>query len=142
MRIIKIKLHSQKKGKLGEVDFCRWLDDNLQFSEKRQFGEKTERNYNQADGNSADIIVHPFIFEIKRREKLDLKKWWLQVVIAKNSNPNPALTPVVAFRQNRKKWEFLIPAQLIGLEEGWLHTTENTFIDYARNVMNSECEVD
>ena len=135
-----MRLHAQKKGKVGEVEFCRWLDDNLKFSEKRYFGEKTQRNYNQSDGHSADIIVHPFIFEVKRREKLDLKQWWAQVVNAKNNNPNPALTPVVAFRQNRKKWEFLIPAKLIGLDDGWLHTTENTFLNYAKSVINGKCE--
>jgi len=114
-------INSIKKGKSGEVEFCTWLFDN--------FGIDVQRNYNQAQGG-ADIIIKDFIFEIKRREVLDLDSWWLQICIAKKKHKNENLIPVVAFRKNRQKWQFLIPANLIhGIEKGYLQCTERVFIE-------------
>lgn len=121
-------LHAQKKGKRGEVEFCKWL--------KKNFGIETERNYNQANGHSADVIVDDFIFEIKRREQLSLDDWWYQVAVAKQRHKNDDLIPVVAFRQNRKSWEFLIPANLIGLDVGYMRLNEKTFINFMKKIVN------
>lgn len=120
-------LNACKKGKTGEVEFCQWLDENL--------GLETERNYNQSQGG-ADIIVGDFIFEVKRREALDLKTWWLQVIVAKKSHKNPDLVPVVCFRQNRKQWEFLIPAAYIGIEKGYVRLSALVFKKFAMKIMN------
>jgi len=117
-------LHAQRKGKAGEVEFCKWLMRNLSID--------VERNYNQANGHSSDVITDDFIFEVKRREVIDLDSWWLQVAIAKKRHPNLDLIPIVAFRQNRKKWGFAIPANLIpGMDLGYLVVNERVFIQFA-----------
>lgn len=122
-------VHAQKKGKRGEIEFCEWLDKNL-------YNEKTSnRNYNQADGHSSDVITADFLFEVKRQENLALDDWWYQVSVA-NANTPGGLIPVVAFRQNRKKWQFLIPAKLIGIKLGYMLVKEEIFIEYARGIVN------
>lgn len=116
-----------KKGKAGEVEFCKWLKDNL--------GIIVERNYNQSQGG-ADVITDNFLFEVKRREQLDLDTWWQQVCVANKSKHNGELIPVVAFRQNRKKWQFLIPANLItGLKRGYLIAGQTVFIEFAESLI-------
>jgi len=121
-------LHAQKKGKRGEVEFCKWLLDN--------FGIDTERNYNQSDGSSSDIIIDDFIFEIKRQQVLSLDSFWHQVVVAKKNHKNKELIPIVAYRQNRQPWRFLIPANLIhGLERGYLIASENVFKQFMRGII-------
>lgn len=126
-----------KKGKSGEREFLDWIEKNL--------GETVDREYNQSQGG-CDIITSRFYFEVKRRECLDLSNWWYQVRIAsicyneksKNnfnqriSKPKD-LMPVVAFRQNRGRWEFLIPASIIGVDTGYLRLTEKVFIEFALN---------
>ena len=120
-------LHSQKKGKRGEVEFCKWLLENLNIA--------IERNYNQADGSSADVITDDFIFEVKRRENISMGSWWHQVAIAKKNHVNQDLIPVVAFRKNNQPWQFLIPAKLIpGLGLGYLIASERVFLDLARGL--------
>ena len=122
------KLHAQKKGKAGEVQFCKWLLENLNVD--------VSRNYNQADGHSSDVITNDFIFEVKRRESIDLDTWWHQVIIAKKHHKDESLIPVVAFRQNRKKWQFAVPANLItGLNRGYLVMTERVFTELARSIV-------
>ena len=124
-------LHAQKKGKRGEVEFCKWLLENLNIA--------VERNYNQADGSSADVITDDFIFEVKRRENTSLGSWWHQVAIAKKNHINNDLIPVVAFRKNHQPWQFLIPAKLIpGLGLGYLIASERVFIELARGLQASQ----
>lgn len=122
-------LHAQKKGKRGEVEFCAWLNRHLNI--------KTERNYNQADGTSSDIIIADFIIEVKRRESLDLDAWWHQIVVAKKNHEDENLIPVVAFRKNRHPWSFLVPAYLIhGLELGYIQMNERVFLQFARGLVS------
>ena len=122
-------VHAQKKGKRGEVEFCKWIFKNLKI--------KTERNYNQSDGHSADVIIDDFIFEIKRCETLDLDSWWYQVAIAKKRHEKLELIPVVAYRQNHKKWNFLLPANLInGMKKGYLIANEKTFLNFAKLIID------
>jgi len=119
------------KGKRGENEFCEWLDKNIGI-------EYAEREYNQAKGG-ADIIVKDFIIEVKRREVLDFESWWYQVAIAKKRHPEKDLIPVVAFRQNRKQWRFLIPANLIaGLEIGYLEAPSSVFLAFAKNIVGDK----
>jgi len=123
------------KGKRGEDELCKWLDDNLRLPEKREHKEATRRNTFQASGTDTDVIVEDFIIEVKRQETLKLKDFWWQVCIAAKNHPNKDLIPVVAFRQNRKPWEFLLPAKLIGLEKGFVRVTESTFIEFAEKLI-------
>lgn len=115
-------LHAQRKGKAGEEEFCKWLFDNT--------GIDVARNLKQSRGKGSDIICDDFLFEVKRREVLDFDSWWLQVCIAAQTyEKKKGLIPVVAYRQNRKKWRFLIPAKLIPvLEKGYVETSEQVFL--------------
>lgn len=122
-------VNSCHKGKAGEVEFCKWLDENL--------GISAERRYNQAEGGS-DVVVDDFVFEIKRQESLLLGTWWYQLVTAVQLVHNEKdLEPVVAFRQNRKKWRFLISATHIGLERGYVELEEERFVEFAKKVMKN-----
>ena len=116
------------KGKRGENEFCEWLDKNLGI-------DYAVREYNQAKGG-ADIVIEDFIIEVKRRENLDLADWWYQVAIAKKRHAETDLIPIVAFRQNRKAWRFLIPANLItGIEKGYLEAPAEVFIEFAKSII-------
>jgi hypothetical protein len=122
-------VNAVQKGKTGEKEFCEFL--------KVHFDVDLEREYNQASGNSTDIVFDPyFMFEIKRREKLDFDPWWTQVRHASEVHKRKSgkyLMPVVAFRQNRKQWEFLIPATLIGVDSRYLHVDKWVFLQFAKS---------
>lgn len=121
-------VHAQKKGKRGEDLFCKWLFENLQI--------EVRRNHFQADGHSADIIISDFIIEVKNREVHNLDEYWHQVAIAAKHHKED-LIPIVAFKSNRKKWQFLIPAKLIhGCSIGYVIATEKVFIQLAHYVMD------
>ena len=120
-------LNPVHKGKRGEKEFCRWLHVNLGLD------YEPERNYNQSQRGSADIVsVAGWCFEVKRRETLALDDWWWQVAVAAQKIEEE---PVVAFRQNRKPWEFLISAGAIGLDKGYLRVSEHIFKQYAVKAM-------
>lgn len=128
------------KGKNGELEFAKWLEENLDLE------KKLKRNIEQVREGGADITcLKPFLFEVKRCEKLDLFSWWGQIKRAADNynKQNKILTnndfrmPIVAFRQNRKKWEFLISASNIGLEFGFIRITERIFLEWAKNILCS-----
>lgn len=109
-------IDGRRKGAAGEREFCEWIAKTLELD------EVPTRNLEQTRSGGADILgVFPFIFEVKRVEKLQHRKWWLQVCAAARefSDKNPI--PVVAYRQNRKDWCFLISASYIGLASGYIH---------------------
>lgn len=113
------------KGKAGEREFCKWLDSNFDLP------KLPTRNLDQTREGGTDVIYPPFAFEVKRREVIDLQSWWIQ---AKKDATVLGLEPVVAFRQNRKPWEFLVSAKHIGCELGFIRLTESTFKAWADGV--------
>ena len=122
-----MSLNPIHKGKRGEKEFCKWLQLNFKLD------YEPERNYNQSQKYSADIVsVKGWCIEVKRRESLDLDSWWLQVVFASRRTGE---MPVVAFRQNRKSWEFLVSAGAVGLDKGYIRMSERIFKEYAKVVM-------
>ncbi len=122
-------LHAQKKGKAGEEEMCKWILKNLDID--------VARNMKQSRGKGSDIILEDFLIEVKRREVLSLDLWWHQVVVAQKTYEKSAdLIPVVAYRQNRKPWMFLIPARLIsGCSLGYVIATEKVFVEFARSLI-------
>lgn len=126
-------VNARSKGASGEREFCKWLTDNLSILEITP-----ERNLEQVRSGGADIVnIYPFIFEVKRVQLLDLSSWWIQVKHAwqecreYQGSIDTNLIPVVAFRQNHQSWEFLISAQLIGCNLGFLRLNERTFREWA-----------
>jgi hypothetical protein len=121
-------VNARAKGASGEREFCKWISDSLDLE------HTPTRNLEQVRSGGADILgVDPFVFEIKRVERVNRKKWWLQVKAA----AEPGSIPVVAYRQNRKPWEFLIPASCIGLTYGYIVLEEKEFTAWARLVLGN-----
>lgn len=149
--------NGRAKGATGEREFCKWLSDNLNISH-------AERNLEQVRSGGADIVnVYPFVFEVKRVENLDLTAAWIQVKEAwkhlkYGGDENPYmeevlefkeklldlypvivdmnLIPVVAFRYNNNPWEFLISAELIGNNLGFLRLNEKTFLEWSKGQLD------
>lgn len=117
-------INARTKGATGERQFCKWLEKNFELDFLPQ------RNLEQVRSGGHDVYVDPFIFEVKRVEKLQLQSWWLQII--KASEKIEHSIPVVAFRQNGNKWSFLISAQIIGVKGGFIQLTEKTFIYWAK----------
>ncbi len=108
-------LNSRSKGANGEREFAKWLQDNLGLDFLPQ------RNLEQVRSGGADIMnVEPFCFEVKRCQVLNLKQWWVQVTKAFRRGD----IRVVAYRQNRQPWRFLISAGYLGLAEGFIQLDE------------------
>jgi len=111
------KINIRSKGASGERQACKWLLEN--------FGIEAERNLDQTRSGGADIITHNTMFEVKRAEAIALRKWWIQVKTAAKYTGH---LPVVMFRPNNAKWEFLVSAELLGLDRGFMRLDEITFI--------------
>lgn len=120
-------LNARNKGAAGERELARWLMEHLSLSELPQ------RNLEQVRSGGADLTpVGNLLFEVKRCEVLQLNSWWIQVKSAARYDQEP----VVAFRQNRKQWMFLISAKHIGVENGYLLLNGYTFLKWANDQLN------
>jgi hypothetical protein len=129
-------MSARSKGASGEREACKWLH-------RRLYGRDVglERNLNQVRSGGADVIHHPFVFEIKRRGRsernLNYNAWWIQVnKAAKACNENEGVdtyTPIVMFRIDAGDWQFLIPATQIGCSQGWLHIDRVRFLQWAKS---------
>lgn len=121
------------KGKRGEKEFCTFLNVH--------FDVKIDREYNQASGSSSDIVWTPyFLFEVKLRQQLAFYDWWIQIKHAQKAYTKKTgnyIMPVVAFHQNRKPWEFLLPASLIGVDTQFVHVDKFVFVNFARNYLEN-----
>ena len=126
---------ARSKGASGEREACRWL-------ERKLWGRNVglERNLLQVREGGADILHHPFVFEVKRRKgdkNLGFAKWWIQVTkAAKTKNAQEGtdtFTPVVMFRIDKSDWQFLISATVIGCKQGWLHMDATRFLQWAKS---------
>lgn len=129
------KINARNKGASGEREFCQWLYDHMDIP-------MPTRNLEQVRSGGADVIdIHPFYFEVKRCEKLSIYNWWLQVRKAVEATCDEAIIPVVAFRQSRKSWEFLVPATLIGAGKGHLRISERTFLLWIKYELENGMEI-
>ena len=119
-------VHARNKGKAAETEFINKFQS--------LFPDTLQRNLDQCRDGGSDVTgCEPFVIEIKRVEKLDLKAWWRQVRLASATGslcPTKAV-PVVAYRQSRQPWRFLLPATLIvSKSENFIICDEETFIKY------------
>lgn len=119
-----MSINARTKGQAGEREFAKWLSETFNLP------SEVKRNLDQVrvGRSGGDINADPFAFEVKRRETLDLQGWWIQ---AKHDAAAVGLEPVVAFRQNRKPWEFLISARHIGCDLGFVRLDVATFKQWA-----------
>ena len=123
-------VHSLNKGKSGEREAAKWLQTS--------FGLELPpiRNLEQTRSGGHDLVgFDPFCIEVKRCETLSLTNWWLQVLEA--SKEVHGSIPVVMFRQNRKKWEFLISARHIKVKYGFIRLRDTEFIRWAERQLDN-----
>jgi len=118
-------LNARNKGAEGEREFCRFLQKTLNLQ------NLPERNLDQVRNGGSDVCtVSPFMFEVKRCQVLSLRNWWVQVCTAARNVPGSI--PVVAYRQNRGRWMFLLTATMVGLEHGYIIMEEREFTLWIR----------
>lgn len=116
------KINGRNKGASGEREFCKWVAELLELE------EKPERNLEQTRSGGWDILLPPFAFEVKRVEKLNMRKAWIQAKRQVDvSSLRNQVIPVVAYRFNRYKWNGLISAEHIGLSHGYIHLPNKEF---------------
>ncbi len=119
-------INGRNKGAAAEREAANWLKDTFKLEHAPQ------RNLEQVRSGGYDLEgFHPFAFEIKRCEVLSLRKWWVQAV----NQCHKGEIPVVMFRQNTKKWQFLISARYIGNETGYLLLEMHEFTEWAKKAM-------
>jgi len=132
-------IDGRAKGAAGEREFCKWLQTKFGLD------ELPTRNLEQTREGGADILgFKPFIFEVKRVEVLSLRHWWRQAVLAAKMGVGGEI-PVVAFRQNRQPWRFLISASYLNprIETGYIQVEEREFLMWVelwreRNVLKED----
>lgn len=91
----------RNKGHAGEREFCKELTALMSLR------IPLERNVDQVRFGGADIIsLRPFAIEVKRQESLNIDAWRKQAK-SQVSKDNPV--PVLAYRQNNKKWIIEVP---------------------------------
>lgn len=127
------KINSRAKGASGERELAEWLQHHFSLENKPQ------RNIEQVRVGGVDLIVDPFAFECKRVEKLDLLSWWSQVKRAVEDEKDLAfgLEPVVAFRQNKNNWEFLIDGSHVGIKGSFVRLTTVAFKKWVKSYIYS-----
>jgi len=129
-------VNPRTKGQTGEREFAAWLKRNLKLEVEPQRNLEQVRFGAHIKSTGFDLVnCQPFCVEVKRVEKLSLRSWWIQCV---NATTPEYPVPVVAFRQNRKKWEFLISASHIGLENGFVRLEENEGIKWFNHIVDSD----
>lgn len=111
-------INPRTKGKEGEREFVNRFQPF--------FPEELKRNLLQTREGGADISgAYPFQIEVKRCERLEKQKWWTQVLNA----TGPDEISVVAYRQNKQPWSFLLPMYLvIPGAEGYFEVSEENFL--------------
>lgn len=105
---------SQLKGKAGE----REVADLIFYAT----GKMVTRNLDQTRDGGHDLNGIPGLsIEVKRQEKLQINTWWKQTI---RQADKVVGTPVLAYRQNRKPWRFIVGYDKVPLEKneflGWL----------------------
>jgi hypothetical protein len=98
-----VTINSRTKGRTAETELAKILFDHL--------GIKLERNLNQTRAGGYDLEgLEEWAIEVKRQETLQLNAWWNQ---ATNQAEQAERIPVLAYRQSRKPWRFVLPAYVL-----------------------------
>jgi Holliday junction resolvase len=110
------KINSRTKGKTGEREVINKLKDYL--------GDDIElsRNLMQTREGGHDITGLPYALEVKRCEKLQLDKWWMQTL---KQAREAGLIPALAYRRSREQWQVLVPAYVLDPDYRQYHWSED-----------------
>lgn len=108
----------KRKGAAGERQACALLGTML--SGRTTVGpngapvaylEHLQRNLDQVRSGGSDIMgIDGLCIEVKRCETLTVGTWWQQVNRAADEAQR---LPVLMYRQNRRAWQFCLPAMLL-----------------------------
>lgn len=110
-------INVRQKGQEGEREIARMLNAIVATVRKEQMlprldtrDELFQRNQNQSAVGGADLSnpLHLEI-EVKRQEQLSINTWWKQCT---ESAARTGGVPILIFRQNRKAWRVMLPADL------------------------------
>jgi hypothetical protein len=98
--------NSRTKGASAERELSKLLGDRL--------GITLQRNLDQWRAGGFDLTGLPGVaLEVKRCEQLQLNQWWRQALTQAGGDN----LPVLAYRQSRKAWHFVVPLSwLTGLD--------------------------
>lgn len=97
-------LNSRVKGQNGERELCTLLGSIINRDD-------LVRNLEQVREGGGDILGIPGLcIECKRQETITMDTWWRQVCVAAD---RVGCIPVLAWRQNRKPWQFALPGYLL-----------------------------
>ena len=113
------KINGRRKGKRGEREFLNLLGDAL--------GKHLERNLNQSASGGCDCVAllpdYNIAIEVKRCETLSVPAWWRQ---ATKQAKTLEASPVLAYRQNKKKWQIVVEGDF----SPWEVSPKPTTIDF------------
>ena len=94
----------RRKGADGERELIALLREHL--------GEELTRNLDQARDGGADLkggmLLAGYAIECKRAAKAEVRRWWEQA-FAQAYDVADGRTPVLAYRLDRKPWQFVVP---------------------------------
>ena len=94
---------SRRKGNVGELEWVHLL--------RGQGFSTAERDLSQTRDGGGDIVLPPFLYEVKRYHKIAVRKW-LDEAQASVVNYKGVEIPVVAMREDgRKDWMVLLRAE-------------------------------
>lgn len=111
-------INSRTKGKTAERELANLLGHRL--------GLSLERNLDQWRSGGFDLLGLPGVaLEVKRCETVALKQWWNQTL----SQAGRDLIPVLAYRQSRKPWAFVVPLSWLTGEDLPNDTTATLDLD-------------
>ncbi|MEX0385846.1 putative PDDEXK endonuclease [Spiribacter onubensis] len=92
----------RRKGASGEREIASLLGQYL--------GAEVVRNLEQTRSGGHDLLgIEPFALEVKRCERVTIPVWWRQAC----EQIGPDQVPVVAYRQSRKPWVFILPLRFV-----------------------------
>ena len=98
-------MNIRKKGANAELELAKLIQDGL--LEHHGIEVDMTRNLEQVRSGGHDLNGLPhFSIEVKRQENLSINTWWKQ---ACDQAEGINRIPVLAYRQSRKEWLFVMP---------------------------------
>lgn len=131
---------SRTKGATGEREFIGLLAPAVTRAcvAAGCQGIALSRNFAQSAVGGSDmdsLAEHGFIFEVKRHEKLAINTWWKQVLAAVRGRN---VWPVLAYRQNRQPWTFVVDCRMLWIEaDGRVSMEQEVFLAWFEKVLTN-----
>jgi len=120
----------RQKGSRGERELAKLLNEKFDLDASRNLTQTRE------GGEDINLNAIGICIEVKRQEALSVNTWWKQI---SNAAAQANLMPVLAYRQNRKKWKFVLPATLLSPEiKGKIELHEDVFFSFLENWISTK----